>query len=87
MEIKEQLRELEEKVNLGLREAYRKMVELKKRNNSPLIVSRGGKVTIIPPNEILPTTSAKNPLAMSYLQRIFETDTFIVINKQQAYGF
>lgn len=61
MEIKEQLRELEENVSRGLKEAYRKMVELKKRNNSPLIISREGKVTIIPPNEILPTTSAKNP--------------------------
>lgn len=61
MEIKDQLRELEEKVNLGLKEAYRKMVEFKKRNNSPLIVSRDGKIIAIPPNEILPTTNAKNP--------------------------
>lgn len=61
MEIKEQLRELEEKVNLGLKEAYRKMAEFKKKNNSPLIVSKNGKVTSIAPNEILPTTSAKNP--------------------------
>jgi len=61
MEIKEQLRELEEKVNLGLKEAYRKMAEFKKKNNSPLIVLRDGKVTTIPPDEILPTTNAKNP--------------------------
>lgn len=61
MEIREQLQELEEKVNLGLKEAYRKMVEFKKRNNSPLIVSRDGKIIAIPPNEILPTTNAKNP--------------------------
>ena len=61
MEIKEELRELEEKVNLGLKEAYKKMVEFKKRNNSPLIVSRDGKVTAIPPDKIPPTTSAKNP--------------------------
>jgi hypothetical protein len=60
MEIKEQLQELEEKVSLGLKEAYRKMVEFKKRNNSPLIVSRDGKVTAIPPGEILPTTNSKN---------------------------
>ncbi len=53
-----ELRELEEKVNRGLKEAYRKMVEFKKKNNSPLIVSRDGKVVAIPPDEILPTTSA-----------------------------
>ncbi len=59
MENKE-LRELEEKVSRGLKEAYRKMVEFKKKNNSPLIVSRDGKVIAIPPDEIPPTTSAKN---------------------------
>jgi hypothetical protein len=62
MDYKE-LRELEEKVNRGLKEAYRKMVEFKKKNNSPLIVSRDGKVIAIPPDEILPTTSAKNEYA------------------------
>ncbi len=61
MENRKQLRELEEKVSMGLKEAYRKMVEFKRRNNSPLIVSRDGKVVAIPPDEILPTTSAKNP--------------------------
>jgi len=60
MEIKEQLKELEEKVNLGLKEAYRKMAEFKKKNNSPLIVSRNGKVIAVPSNEILPTTISKN---------------------------
>ncbi len=59
MDNREQLRELKEQVNLGLKEAYRKMVEFKKRNNSPLIVSRNGKIVTIPPDEILPTTSAK----------------------------
>ncbi len=61
MSAKEQLQELKEQVTLGLTEAYRKMAEFKKLNNSPLIVSKNGKVTAIPPNEILPTTSAKNP--------------------------
>jgi len=60
MEINEQLQELENKVNLGLKEAYKKMAEFKKRNNSPLVVSRNGKVISIPAEEILPTTSAKN---------------------------
>lgn len=63
MEINKQLRELEDKVNLGLKEAYRKMAEFKKRNNSPLIVSRNGKVVSIPANEIQPTTKSKNEYA------------------------
>ncbi|MEQ8687310.1 MAG: hypothetical protein RIG68_04120 [Imperialibacter sp.] len=60
MDNNEELRELREQVSLGLKEAYRKMVEFKKRNNSPLIVSRNGKVVAIPPDEILPTTNARN---------------------------
>ena len=63
MDNREQLRELKEQVILGLKEAYRKMAEFKKRNNSPLIVSRNGKVIAIPPEEILPTTNAKNEYA------------------------
>jgi hypothetical protein len=63
MGINEQLRELEEKVNLGLKEAYRKMAEFKKKNNSPLVASRDGKVISIPADEILPTTNAKNEYA------------------------
>lgn len=51
---------LEEQVTRGLKEAYRKMVEFKKRHNSPLIVSRDGKVVAIPASEIKPTTKAKN---------------------------
>ncbi|MCF6360188.1 MAG: hypothetical protein L3J29_05420 [Cyclobacteriaceae bacterium] len=55
----DELKELEQKVTLGLQEAYRKMVVFKKQKNSPLIVSRNGKVTKIEPDNILPTTSAK----------------------------
>ena len=60
MDSREQVSELRKQVNLGLKEAYRKMVEFKKKNNSPLIVSRDGKVIAIPPDEIPPTTCAKN---------------------------
>ncbi|MFT4834305.1 MAG: hypothetical protein ACI83W_001183 [Marinoscillum sp.] len=60
MEINEQLQELEDKVSLGLKEAYKKMAAFKKKNNSPLIVSRDGKVISIPADEILPTTNSKN---------------------------
>ena len=59
MDIKIQLKELEEQVSLGLKEAYKKLVKFKKQNNSPLIVSRNGKVISIPPEQIKPTTSAK----------------------------
>ena len=60
MEKKEELRELEDKVGLGLKEAYKKLAVFKKKNNSPLIVSRDGVVTSVPPNKIPPTTEAKN---------------------------
>lgn len=63
MEIREELKELKNQVSLGLKEAYRKMAEFKKRNNSPLIVSKDGKVIAIPPEQILPTTKAKNEYA------------------------
>ncbi len=60
METKEKLEDLRQKVDLGLREAYRKMVEFKKKNNSPLIVSRDGKVIAIQPDDINPTTHSSN---------------------------
>jgi hypothetical protein len=60
MKNKSQLQELEEKVNLGLKEAYRKMVEFKKRNNSPLIVSKNGQVMAIPSEDILSETNVKS---------------------------
>lgn len=44
--------ELEKQVRLGFREAYKKLVAFKKKNNSPLIVSRNGVVVAIPPDEI-----------------------------------
>jgi hypothetical protein len=60
METKEELQELEQKVSIGLKEAYRKMVIFKKQKNSPMIVSRNGKVIEIQPKSIPPTTNAKN---------------------------
>ncbi len=46
---------------LGLEKAYKKMVEFKKSKNSPLIVSRDGKVVEIESEKILSTTRAKKP--------------------------
>lgn len=59
MGIKEQLKELEDKISKGLEEAYRKMVEFKKQKNSPLIISRNGEIVEIKAEEISPTTKAK----------------------------
>ncbi|MFY0687203.1 MAG: hypothetical protein JXQ90_08565 [Cyclobacteriaceae bacterium] len=60
MESEKSMEELKDQVSRGLKEAYRKMADFKKRNNSPMIVSRDGKIVSIPPEEIPPTTSAKN---------------------------
>lgn len=40
----------------GLELAYEKLVKFKKAKNSPLVVSRDGKIVEIPANEIQPTT-------------------------------
>lgn len=61
MEVREQLKELEEKVSKGLQKAYIRMTELKKQKKTPMVVFRNGKVVSIPPEEILPTTKAMNP--------------------------
>ena len=59
MGIKEQLQELEDKIAMGLEEAYRKMVEFKKHKNSPIVVSKNGEVIEIEPDNIKPTTMYK----------------------------
>lgn len=61
METREQLRQLEEKVAKGLEKAYQRMVEFKKQKNSPLVISKNGKILRIPAEKILPTTKAMNP--------------------------
>jgi len=45
--------DLEEKVRLGFKKTYSKLIEFKKMNNSPFIVSRNGKVVAIPWDEVL----------------------------------
>ncbi len=52
MGIKEQLKELEDKLSRGLEEAYRKMVLFKKQKNSPVVISENGKVVRIDPEKI-----------------------------------
>ena len=57
MSDKEKLQDLEDKVVKGLEEAYRKMVIFKKQQNSPIIVSKNGKVIEIDPDKIASTTT------------------------------
>lgn len=57
MDKKEELLEDSKKLVLGQERAYQKLVEFKRYKNSPLIVSRNGKVIEIPPEEIPPTTT------------------------------
>lgn len=56
---KKQLQDLEDKIIRGLEESYKKMAAFKKQTNSPLIVSREGKVVEIEAKNIPPTTRAK----------------------------
>ncbi len=59
METKKQIREIREKIIKGLEDAYSSLVEFKKQKNSPLIISKDGKVVEVNPDEILPTTIYK----------------------------
>ena len=59
MGIKEQLKDLENKIAKGLEETHKKMAIFKKQNNSPLIVSKDGEVVEIKADDILPATTAK----------------------------
>ncbi len=51
MEIKEQLQELEDKLSKGLKEAYKKMIAFKQQKNTPIIVSKNGKIIKIKPKQ------------------------------------
>ena len=59
MENKEQLKQERDNIIKGLEESYKRLVEYKKRINSPMIVFRNGKVEAVDPNEIAPTTLYK----------------------------
>ena len=55
MGIKEQLKELEDKLSTGLEKAYSKMLEFKKQKGSPIIISKDGKILEIDPKKLLAT--------------------------------
>lgn len=50
-------KELRDKIVHGLEEAYKRLVEFKKQKNSPMVVSRNGRIQIISPPNIPPTTT------------------------------
>jgi hypothetical protein len=55
-------KELEKERDLiikGLEESYERLVRFKKANNSPLVISKNGKVVEIPPEDIPPRTTYK----------------------------
>ncbi|MEM9894832.1 MAG: hypothetical protein AAF789_00565 [Bacteroidota bacterium] len=56
MDERQSLQEFERQVIKGFMESYKKLVDFKKSKNSPLVVTKGGKVVLIPPDEIPPTT-------------------------------
>ena len=53
------LKEQREKIVKGLELTYQKLVEFKKSKNSPLIVSKNGKVTAVKPEQVQPKTIYK----------------------------
>ena len=59
MGIKEQLKDLEDKIARGLEESYKKMIEFKKRKKTPVVISKKGKVVKIDPGNMQPTTTYK----------------------------
>jgi hypothetical protein len=59
MQTEEELKEETDKIVKGLEEAYRRMIEYKKRINSPVIVMRNGKITAVDPHDMPPTTVYK----------------------------
>jgi hypothetical protein len=60
MENNEILIEKRNKILIGLEKAYEKLVEFKKSKNSPLVVSRNGKILELNPDEVPPVTTYKS---------------------------
>lgn len=55
MSTNKHFKEERDKIVKGLEEAYRRLVEFKKKKNSPMIIIRDGKITAVDPNDVLPT--------------------------------
>jgi len=52
MGVEEQLKELVDKLTIGMDIVYSKMVEFKKQKNSPVIISKNGKIVEVDPHKI-----------------------------------
>lgn len=55
----EDIHEQRRKIVKGLELTYKRLVEFKKNKNSPLIVSRDGKIIELDPEKAQPTTKYK----------------------------
>ena len=51
METKEQIEDIREKVLKGLSKTYEKLLEMKRKNNSVLVISKNGKIIKIKPKK------------------------------------
>jgi hypothetical protein len=51
MGTKEQIDDIREKVLKGLNKTYEKLLEMKRRNNSVLVVSKNGQIIQVKPNK------------------------------------
>ena len=56
MNYKSELNEQTQQILKGLEKSYQNLVEYKKYKNTPLIVSKNGKVIEIKPEDLEPTT-------------------------------
>lgn len=54
MSDQERAAELQEKLRIGLDRAYANMLAFKKYKNSPVIISRDGKIVAVPADEMPP---------------------------------
>ena len=54
-----ELKEKRERIIRGLELTYQRLVEFKKLKNTPIIVSKDGKILELDPNKALPTTLYK----------------------------
>lgn len=52
MGTKDKLKDLEDKITRGLEESYKKMVKFKRYKNSPIVISKDGKIVKIDPDFI-----------------------------------
>lgn len=59
MNLDERFAEERDKIVKGLEETYRKVIEYKKRINSPMIVMQDGKIAKVDPHDMPPTTVYK----------------------------